>query len=66
MRACRAQLGSTEEVTCASLSVLPVTMLVALGVAPAAATRGGDHDYGDGQRVSDRQGLDSPRHLAFG
>jgi len=50
------------------LVVLPLTMLVTLGVAPAAhAGYGGDHDYGEGrvQVKTVARGLDSPRHLAF-
>jgi hypothetical protein len=49
--------------------VLPLTMLVALSLAPAAAAGyGGDHDYGEGrvQVKTIARGLDSPRHLAFG
>jgi len=50
-----------------ALRVLPLTMLVALGVAPAAqAARGGDHDYVPPVKVKViATGLDSPRHLAF-
>jgi hypothetical protein len=48
------------------LRFLPFVLLIALGAAPAARAGGGDHDYG-GSRVSViAQGLDSPRHLAFG
>ena len=50
--------------------VLPLTMLVALGFAPAASAggHGGDRDYGEGrvQVKTIARGLDSPRHLAFG
>ena len=52
-----------------ALRFLPLTMLVTLGVAPAAEARhGGDHDYGEGrvQVKTVARGLDSPRHLAFG
>ena len=51
-----------------ALRFLPLTMLVTLGVAPAAdAGHGGDHDYGEGrvQVKTVARGLDSPRHLAF-
>jgi sugar lactone lactonase YvrE len=49
------------------LRILPVMLLVALGVAPAAeADRGGDHDYGGGRITTIASGLASPRHLAFG
>src|SRR3954453_21936363 len=47
------------------LRVLPVTLLLALGVAPAASA-GGDHDYSGGRISVIATGLDSPRHLAFG
>jgi sugar lactone lactonase YvrE len=47
------------------LRVLPVTLLLALGVAPAARA-GGDHDYSGGRISVIATGLDSPRHLAFG
>src|SRR3954453_5342973 len=47
------------------LRVLPVTLLLALGVAPAASA-GGDHDYSGGGISVIATGLDSPPHLAFG
>jgi hypothetical protein len=45
--------------------ILPVIVLVALGVAPAARA-GGDEDYGGGRISVIASELDSPRHLAFG
>jgi hypothetical protein len=45
-----------------------LSLVVALGVAPAARANGGGHD-GDRDKVQIRTvatGLDSPRHLAFG
>jgi hypothetical protein len=47
------------------LRLLPVTLLLALGVAPSARAWG-DHDYGGGRISVIASGLDSPRHLAFG
>src|SRR4051812_18375730 len=50
-----------------ALRLLPVLLLTALGVAPAArAAGGGDHDYVPPVKVKViASGLDSPRHLAF-
>src|SRR3954470_15813812 len=51
-----------------ALRLLPVLLLTALGVAPAArAAGGGDHDYVPPVKIKViASGLDSPRHLAFG
>ena len=50
-----------------ALRVLPLTMLVALGVAPAAqAARGGDHDYVPPVKVkviADRLGQPAPSRV---